>query len=152
MNWLIPVHGYHYIRAYLYIPPISATHFFVSWKIFPPNYHGIASGTPCSFCHRQGARSTRFMTLATHWRGEAAGKNKRPIEIYEEHTHIYIYTWGTYPPTPAFAKAGAAPGTTGGVDPVFLEPLPRPTLQAKDTTRPQQWLKSTPRPQQWLLL
>ena len=56
-----------------------------------------------------------------------------------------------YPPTPAFAKAGAAPGTTGGVDPVFLEPLPRPTLQAKDTTRPQQWLKSTPRPQQWLL-
>ena len=61
--------------------------------------------------------------------------------------HIYIY-----PPTPAFAKAGAAPGTTGGVDPVFLEPLPRPTLQAKATTRPQQWLKSTPRPQQWLLL
>ena len=47
-----------------------------------------------------------------------------------------------YPPTLAFAKAGAAPGTTGGVDPVFLEPLPRrgsclsctfatPTLQAK---------------------
>ena len=36
--------------------------------------------------------------------------------------------------------------------PVFLEPLPRPTLQAKATTRPQQWLKSTPRPQQWLLL
>ena len=31
-----------------------------------------------------------------------------------------------YPPTLAFAKAGAAPGTTGGVDPVFLEPLPRP--------------------------
>ena len=57
-----------------------------------------------------------------------------------------------YPPTLAFAKAGAAPGTTGGVDPVFLEPLPRPTLQAKATTRPQQWLKSTPRPQQWLLL
>ena len=28
--------------------------------------------------------------------------------------------------------------------------LPRPTLQAKLTTRPQQWLKSTPRPQQWL--
>ena len=28
--------------------------------------------------------------------------------------------------------------------------LPRPTLQAKATTRPQQWLKSTPRPQQWL--
>ena len=63
--------------------------------------------------------------------------------------NIYIYI---YPPTPAFAKAGAAPGTTGGVDPVFLEPLPRPTLQAKATTRPQQWLKGTPRPQQWLLL
>ena len=68
-----------------------------------------------------------------------------------------------YPPTLAFAKAGAAPGTTGGVDPVFLEPLPRrgsclsctfatPTLQANAITRPQQWLKSTPRPQQWLLL
>ena len=57
-----------------------------------------------------------------------------------------------YPPTPAFAKAGAAPGTTGGVDPVFLEPLPHPTLQAKATTRPQQWLKSTPLPQQWLLI
>ena len=28
--------------------------------------------------------------------------------------------------------------------------FPRPTLQAKATTRPQQWLKSTPRPQQWL--
>ena len=28
--------------------------------------------------------------------------------------------------------------------------LPRPTLQAKATTRPQRWLKGTPRPQQWL--
>ena len=28
--------------------------------------------------------------------------------------------------------------------------LPRPTLQAKATTRPQQWLKGTPRLQQWL--
>ena len=73
---------------------------------------------------------------------------------------LYMYI---YPPTLAFAKAGAAPGTTGGVDPVFLEPLPRrgsclsctfatPTLQANAITRPQQWLKSTPRPQQWLLL
>ena len=30
---------------------------------------------------------------------------------------------------PRPSKAGAAPGTTGGVDPVFLEPLPRPTLR-----------------------
>ena len=73
-------------------------------------------------------------------------KNKNPRQRCGE---FYIYI---YPPTPAFAKAGAEPGTTGGVDPVFLEPLPRPTLQAKATTRPQQWLKSTPRPQQWLLL
>ena len=29
------------------------------------------------------------------------------------HTYVYIYI---YPPTPAFAKAGAAPGTTGGVE------------------------------------
>ena len=67
------------------------------------------------------------------------------------------------PPTLAFAKAGAAPGTTGGLDPVFLEPLPRrgsslsctfatPTLQANAITRPQQWLKASPRPQQWLVL
>ena len=34
------------------------------------------------------------------------------IDIY-----IYIYI---YPPTPAFAKAGAAPGTTAGVEPVFV--------------------------------
>ena len=40
------------------------------------------------------------------------------------------------PPTPAFAKAGAAPGTTGGVEPVFVGlqrlkiVLARPTLQA----------------------
>ena len=31
--------------------------------------------------------------------------------------YIYIYI---YPPTPAFAKAGAAPGTTAGVELVFL--------------------------------
>ena len=55
------------------------------------------------------------------------------------------------PPTLAFAKAGAAPGTTGGVDPVFLEPA-TPTLQANAITRPQQWLKASPRPQQWLLI
>ena len=30
-----------------------------------------------------------------------------------------------YPPTPAFTKAGAAPGTTAGVEPVFAGvPLP----------------------------
>ena len=65
------------------------------------------------------------------------------------------------PPTPAFAKAGAAPGTTAGVElfrahsPLSLRyqqaqhaPLPH----TKATTRPQQWLKSTPRPQQWLLI
>ena len=47
--------------------------------------------------------------------------------------HIYIYNMiyvcitsrsgqdiSTYPPTPAFAKAGAAPGTTAGVELVFL--------------------------------
>ena len=29
------------------------------------------------------------------------------------HTYIHIFI---YPPTPAYAKAGAAPGTTGGVE------------------------------------
>ena len=41
------------------------------------------------------------------------------------HIYVCMYIY-IYPPTLAFAKAGAAPGTTGGVDPVFLEPLPRP--------------------------
>ena len=35
---------------------------------------------------------------------------------------IYIYI--EYPPTPAFAKAGAAPGTTGGVEPALSRPWP----------------------------
>ena len=29
-----------------------------------------------------------------------------------------------YPPTPVFAKAGAAPGTTGGVEPALSRPWP----------------------------
>ena len=66
----------------------------------------------------------------------------------------------TYPPTPAFAKAGAAPGTTAGVELVFLSfkcpnasrqlgfaaaldqhavCLHSPTPQAK-ASRPHQWL------------
>ena len=36
---------------------------------------------------------------------------------YQLCTYIYIYS---YPPTTAFAKAGAAPGTTAGVELVFL--------------------------------
>ena len=31
---------------------------------------------------------------------------------------------GSYPPTPALAKAGAAPGTTGGVEPALSRPWP----------------------------
>ena len=60
----------------------------------------------------------------------------------ELYTYIYIYTIYThthvgtcryhticnsicvYPPTPAFAKAGAAPGTTGGVEPALSRPWP----------------------------
>ena len=44
----------------------------------------------------------------------------------------YIYI-DIYPPTPAFAKAGAAPGTTAGVEPVFaglLLPCLLPGTQA----------------------
>jgi hypothetical protein len=36
------------------------------------------------------------------------------------------------PPTPAFAKAGAAPGTTAGVEPVFVG-LPLPCLPPAPT-------------------
>ena len=55
--------------------------------------------------------------------------------------YIYIYI---YPPTPTFAKPGAAPGTTGGVKPVFVGLqrlkifLARPTPQATGTPRPDQ--------------
>ena len=41
--------------------------------------------------------------------------------------YLYIYI---YPPTPAFAKAGAAPGTTAGV-----EPIPFPGLQTSKNVR-----------------
>ena len=33
---------------------------------------------------------------------------------------LALYIYNIYPPTPAFAKAGAAPGTTAGVELVFL--------------------------------
>ena len=33
---------------------------------------------------------------------------------------IYLILLNPYPPTPAFAKAGAAPGTTAGVELVFV--------------------------------
>ena len=52
------------------------------------------------------------------------------------HTYIYIYMCVyiyiyivciyIYPPTPALAKAGAAPGTTGGVEPGLSRPWPSP--------------------------
>ena len=53
-------------------------------------------------------------------------------------THVYIYICAyvylyIYPPTPAFAKAGAAPGTTAGVEPVFVG-LPLPCLPPAPTT------------------
>ena len=32
----------------------------------------------------------------------------------------WLMIYVVYPPTPAFAKAGAAPGTTAGVEPVFV--------------------------------
>ena len=47
------------------------------------------------------------------------------------HTHVYMYTYhiisyhtiSIYPPTPALAKAGAAPGTTAGVELILLSGL-----------------------------
>ena len=40
------------------------------------------------------------------------------------YSDIWIYIYIEYPPTPAFAKAGAAPGTTGGVEPALSRPWP----------------------------
>ena len=45
---------------------------------------------------------------------------------------IYIY-----PPTPAFAKAGAAPGTTAGVDLVLFQTLQTFTLKQLPQQAPQ---------------
>ena len=48
------------------------------------------------------------------------------IYIYIHNIYIYIYRIyvckfiNTYPPTPALAKAGAAPGTTAGVELFFV--------------------------------
>ena len=43
-------------------------------------------------------------------------------------TNSVCYHLSFNPPTPAFAKAGAAPGTTAGVEPVFVG-LPLPCLR-----------------------
>ena len=54
------------------------------------------------------------------------------IRVY---IYIYIYIHPLvikYPPTPALAKAGAAPGTTAGVEPVFVG-LPLPCLPPAPT-------------------
>jgi len=50
------------------------------------------------------------------WVGEMILKSKSELN------DVYIYI---YPPTPALAKAGAAPGTTAGVELLLLS-FPRP--------------------------
>ena len=64
-----------------------------------------------------------------------------------------------YPPTPAFAKAGAAPGTTAGVELVFLSN--RPSLSMAFYGRPSlpfaslktlQTATTPPSPLPWLLM
>ena len=47
----------------------------------------------------------------------------KPHKLWIYHDIIDLVALVKCPPTPAFAKAGAAPGTTGGVDPVFLDGL-----------------------------
>ena len=47
-------------------------------------------------------------------------------------TNSVCYHLSFNPPTPAFAKAGAAPGTTAGVEPVFVG-LPLPCLPPAPT-------------------
>ena len=54
------------------------------------------------------------------------------IYIYTRIVYIYIYlptcvSVCKYPPTPAFAKAGAAPGTTAGVELVLSDHCTRGT-------------------------
>ena len=59
-----------------------------------------------------------------HWvlKVPGNGSKHRCMCIYDMqcvYKYIYIYTY-IYPPTPALAQAGAAPGTTGGVEPAGL--------------------------------
>ena len=68
------------------------------------------------------------------------------------------------PPTPALTKAGAAPGTTGGVEPALSRPWPSrcPRLPPSPVAEPAVWCTQplllgrsavpASRPQQWLLI
>ena len=49
--------------------------------------------------------------------------------------HMYIYI---YPPTPALAKAGAAPGTTSGVELAFLSNNPKARSMVSSQRGPRQ--------------
>ena len=78
--------------------------------------------------------------------------------------YIYIVCIYIYPPTPAFAKAGAAPGTTAGVDLVFLSnrhpkatsmaSYGRPAFSRRSSVPFARHSQPTgiPRPHQWLLM
>ena len=55
--------------------------------------------------------------------------------VLEKIIYIYIYI---YPPTPALAKAGAAPGTTSGVELVFLSNNPKARSMVSSQRGPRQ--------------
>ena len=74
------------------------------------------------------------------------------ILIYIYTLSIYIYIYYIYPPSPAFTKAGAAPGTTAGVEPVFVGlPLPcrspAPTIPKTPALKPLRCLQAPKNPE-----
>ena len=60
---------------------------------------------------------------------ETGGKVEEHVQLIASLTKLKTLALGSfdYPPTPAFAKAGAAPGTTAGVELLLLR-FPRSNL------------------------
>ena len=58
--------------------------------------------------------------LLSAWRGHRLMvRDPSFAPFWKSVAPVYLF----YPPTPAFAKAGAAPGTTAGVEPVLKSPF-----------------------------
>ena len=77
--------------------------------------------------------------------------SSRLSTIVSSRKRFTIYYTLLYPPTPAFTKAGAAPRTTAGVEPVFVGlPLPcrspAPTIPKTPALKPLQRLQTPKTP------
>ena len=96
----------HHISPTSFDPPISrSTNRAVAWKLPPAR--------ACGVCHLpwQSFFSPQILAIIELVLGEWS-----PLHINMCLYMLYVYIYNIYPPTPAFANAGAAPGTTGGVE------------------------------------